>query len=257
MKVISVVNQKGGTGKTTTVINLSAYLALKGYRVLVVDFDPQANASSGLGVFAEKGVYELITKNSDFPSLINQVKENLYLLPATANLAGASVELVNIDNREKALSQCLAPFLKEFDFVLIDTPPSLGLLTINSLTVSSFVLIPLQAEYYALEGLSQLMKTIDLVKENLRPSLSILGTVITMYDERSRLPKEVLENLYQNFPYYIFKTVIPRNVRLAETPSFGSSIFNYAPSSRGAKSYRRLGEEFLFYLENDLKQPLD
>ncbi len=250
MEVISVVNQKGGTGKTTTIVNLSSYLALVGKKVLVVDFDPQANACSGLGVRnARKGVYEVMCGRVTLSEAVWRVRKNLFLIPSTADLSGANVELANLDDKEKVLEGLLSSLPLKPDFVLIDTPPSLGLLTVNSLAASSFVLIPVQAEYYALEGLGQLLATLRLVQENLHRRLSILGAVVTMYDERPRLSQEILENLYQNFPYRIFRTVIPRNVRLAEAPSFGSSIFNYAPNSRGARAYRRLGEEFLFYLK--------
>ena len=248
MPIISVVNQKGGTGKTTTVINLSSYLALIGQKILVVDFDPQANASSGLGIVGEKGIYEVISGVSDASSAMRQIKKNLYLIPATPDLSGANVELANIENKEKILFQYLSPLSSQFDIIFIDTPPSMGILTINSLMASTSVIIPIQAEYFALEGLGQLMNTVNLVKKNLGANLSILGAVITMYDERSRLPKEILENLYQNFPYRIFRTVIPRNINLAEAPSFGHSIFDYAPNSKGANAYRRLGEELIFYL---------
>ena len=251
MKIISVVNQKGGTGKTTTIVNLSSYLALAGKKVLVVDFDPQANACSGFGVRdVKKGVYELMCGKITISEAIMQVEENLFLIPSTADLSGANIEMANLDNKERVLEECLSSLSLKFDFVLIDTPPSLGLLTVNSLIASSFVLIPVQAEYYALEGLGQLLTTLHLIRENIRPQLSVLGAVVTMYNERPRLSQEILNNLYQNFPYRIFRTVIPRNIRLAEAPSFGSSIFKYAPNSRGARAYRRLGEEFLFYLED-------
>jgi len=254
MKIISAVNQKGGTGKNTTVINLAAYLSLIGRRVLIIDFDPQANASSGLGIRNLKpGIYEALSGRSSYKDVIRKVKENLFVIPSNSDLAGAGIEMVNLEQREKILKNFILNIPQDFDFVFIDTPPSLGLLTINSLVASSLVLIPVQAEYYALEGLSGLLNTIKLVQDNFSSDISILGAVLTMYDERSRLPQEVLENLYKNFPYRIFKTVIPRNIRLAEAPSFGLCIFDYNSFCRGAKAYRRLGEEFIFYLEVENK----
>jgi len=248
MKIISVVNQKGGTGKTTTLLNLSAGLADLGKKVLIIDFDPQANASSGLGVRnTAKNVYDLLVGGTSFFEALAKVEENLFLIPAAESLAGANIELVNEENRETKLAKILEHLPYEYDFVFIDTPPSLGLLTINSLVAAQSALIPVQAEYYALEGLGQLISTLNLVKENLNPQLEILGAIITMYDDRARLSRDVLEELYKNFPARIFRSVIPRNVKLAEAPSFGKSIFEYAPKSRGAIAYRRLAIEFLHY----------
>ena len=249
MRIISVVNQKGGTGKTTTVLNLASCLVNLGQKVLLIDLDSQANATSGLGVETEmKTIYDVLAGRSSFSESLIRVKENFYLIPASESLAGANVELVGEADREFKLAKALERPIVDYDFVFIDTPPSLGILTINSLTASSLVLIPVQAEYYALEGLGQLLNTIELVKENLNSSLEILGAVITMYDERARLSRDVLEELYKNFPARIFRTVIPRSIKLAEAPSFGKTIFEYAPKSRGAVAYRRLAVEFLHYI---------
>lgn len=253
MKVISVVNQKGGTGKTTTILNLGFCLANFGKKVLIIDLDSQANTTSGLGVNNfQKTIYEILAGQGSFLESLVKIKENLFLIPAAESLAGANIELVNEENREFKLAKVLEHNPVDYDFVFIDTPPSLGLLTINSLVASQFALIPVQAEYYALEGLSQLLHTINLVKENLNPNLEILGGVITMYDERAKLSRDVLEELYKNFPARIFRTVIPRSIKLAEAPSFGKSVFEYAPKSRGAIAYRRLAMEFLHIDQNKI-----
>lgn len=246
MKIISVVNQKGGTGKTTTLLNLASALANTDKRVLIIDFDPQANASSGLGVRnTTKNVYDLLIGNASFFEILTKPKENLFLIPSAESLAGANIELVNEENRETKLAKILEHLPDDYDFVFIDTPPSLGLLTINSLVAAKHALIPVQAEYYALEGLSQLLSTISLVRENLNPELEIMGSIVTMYDDKVRLSQDVLEELYKSFPFWVFRTVIPRNVKLAEAPSFGKSIHEYAPKSSGAKAYQRLAKEFL------------
>ncbi len=247
MKIISIVNQKGGTGKSTTSIGLGAYLAYFGKKVLLIDLDPQANASSGLGVRdRSKGIYEVLGGEIPLEHSISATRGNLWVIPANENLAGLGVEIVNMPEREFLMAKILSKLGPEdFDFVFIDTPPSLGLTTINGLVASDRVLIPVQAEYYALEGLSQLLNTINLVKENLKPDLDVLGAVLTMYDARTRLSGEVWQELYKHFPYKIFRTIIPRNVRLAEAPSFGKTILEYAPHSRGAKAYKRLAKEFL------------
>jgi len=241
-----MVNQKGGTGKTTTILNLGSCLANFGKKVLLIDLDSQANTTSGLGVNNfQKTIYEILAgQSSIFESLI-KIKENFYLIPAAESLAGANIELVNEEAREFKLAKILKHFPLDYDFVFVDTPPSLGLLTINSLVASKYALIPVQAEYYALEGLGQLLNTINLVKENLNPELEILGVVITMYNERAKLSREVLLELYKNFPAKIFRTVIPRAIKLAEAPSFGKTIFEYAPNSKGANAYKRLAFEFL------------
>lgn len=254
--VISVVNQKGGVGKTTTTVNLAAFLAEHGKFVLLVDIDPQANATSGLGIdhtSLPAGVYEAIIGSHSARNLIHKTShDGLKILPATQALAGAAVELVNAQEREHFLRKALLEVRNDYDYVLIDNPPSLGLLTINGLAAADSVLIPVQAEYYALEGLTQLLNTINLVKENIRPDLEVMGAIITMYDSRTRLSKEVLEELYRYFPDKIFRSVIPRSVRLAEAPSFGKSILGYDPASRAAKAYERLAKEFILREEGIL-----
>lgn len=254
--VISVVNQKGGVGKTTTAVNLASFLAEHGKFVLLVDLDPQANATSGLGIdhaSLSAGVYEALIGSHSARQLIRKTDhDGLKILPATQSLAGASVELVNAEEREHFLRKALLEVRNDYDYVLIDNPPSLGMLTINGLVAADAVLIPVQAEYYALEGLTQLLNTINLVKENIRPDLEVMGAVITMYDSRTKLSKEVLEELYRYFPDKIFRSVIPRSVRLAEAPSFGKSIVGYDPASKAAKAYERLAKEFILREEGIL-----
>jgi chromosome partitioning protein len=248
-RIISIVNQKGGVGKTTTAINLAAYLAQYGRHILLVDMDPQANATSGLGIDHQNlphGIYEVIAGQKSLRDITVSTKHlGLKVAPATLALAGASVELVNEENREFKLHQSLLEGTGTYDYILIDCPPSLGLITINSLTAGNEVLIPVQAEYYALEGLGQLLNTINLVRENLKPDLNILGAVLTMYDRRNKLSNEVMEQLYQYFPNRIFRSVIPRVVHLAEAPSYGKSILHYRPFSKGARAYDRLAREIL------------
>lgn len=247
--IVSVLNQKGGVGKTTTALNLAAYLAEAGKFVLVVDLDPQANASSGLGIDHANlaaGTYETLIGTHRARDLVHPTShQGLRILPATGALAGAAVELVNAEEREHFLRKALLEIKNDYDYILIDNPPSLGLITINGLVAADSVLIPVQAEYYALEGLGQLMNTINLVRENIKPELEVMGAVITMYDSRTRLSKEVLEELYRYFPDKIFRSVIPRSVRLAEAPSFGKTIAAYDPSSKAARAYERLAHEFL------------
>lgn len=252
-KTIVICNRKGGTGKTNLAINLTASLSTFGKKVLLIDLDPQANASSGLGVEdRSKGIYEILSERvSPFEGL-TMVRKNLWLIPANENLAGADIEMVNLPAREFILSKTLDKILAEdktekFDYIFVDTPPSLSLLTINSLVAAQQVLIPVQAEYYALEGLGQMLETIKLVKDNLQPNLDILGAIITMYDGRGKLSFEVWEELYKHFPYRIFRTIIPRNVRLAEAPSYGKTILEYAPQSKGARAFKRLTKEFLHF----------
>ena len=247
-RIIAVVNQKGGVGKTTTTVNLGAYLAKAGHRVLLIDLDPQANATSGLGVEhkqLERGIYEVLVTQTTINDIIVPTNiDGFHLAPATLALAGANVELVPLDRREFLLNDNLRDLEDKYDYILIDSPPSLGVLTINGLVAAREVLIPLQAEYYSLEGLSQLLETIDLVKNNLQDKLSILGVVLTMYDPQYRLSDAVLEELYKFFPNeQIFRSVIPRNIRLAEAPSYGQPILNYDPRSAGAKAYRKLADE--------------
>lgn len=247
-RIIAIVNQKGGVGKTTTAVNLGAYLALAGHRVLLIDLDPQANATSGLGIDhqkLERGVYEvLVTPTAMIDVIVETPIKNLHLAPATQALAGASVELVPLDRREYLLRDNVRNLVDRYDYILIDSPPSLGLLTINGLVAAQEVLVPVQSEYYSLEGLGQLISTIDLVKDNLHPELQMLGVVLTMYDPRFRLSEAVLEELYKFFPStQIFRSVIPRNVRLAEAPSYGQTILHYDPKSAGAKAYKKLAHE--------------
>jgi chromosome partitioning protein len=253
-KIISIVNQKGGVGKTTTAVNLGAYLAHLGKDVLLVDIDPQANATSGIGIDHKNlpyGIYEAILGEKPIYQVMKHtIQDRLKVIPATVSLAGAGVELVGMENREYQLSSILDEIKKEFDYVIIDGPPSLGLLTVNSLVAADEVLIPIQSEYYALEGLSQLLETISLVQGHLKPELSIMGAVITLYDGRNRLSRSVMNELYQYFPNRVFRSVIPRSVRLAEAPSYGRSILHYDPKSKGGKAYERLARE-LVNLENN------
>jgi len=248
-KIISVVNQKGGVGKTTTAVNLGAYLAHLGRQVLLVDIDPQANATSGLGIdhkSLEHGVYEaLIGEKSIYDIIKRTVQDGYKVAPATISLAGAGIELVSMDEREFRLKNILEEIRDEFDYIIIDGPPSLGLLTINSLVAADEVLIPIQSEYYALEGLGQLLNTINLVQANLKSELGIMGAVITMFDKRNRLSDSVMQELYQYFPNRIFRSVVPRSVRLAESPSYGRSILHYDRKSKGGKAYERLAREVI------------
>lgn len=246
-KIVAVVNQKGGVGKTTTAINLGAYLAQSGKFVLLLDIDPQGNATSGLGVemqSVEKGVYEAMIGQCAFREIIRSTKiEGYRVAPATLSLSGASVELVDVPNREFLLSQALTEVRNDFDYVIIDCPPSLGILTVNALVSADEVLIPVQAEYYALEGLGQLMNTIEMVKKNIKPELEVKGVVLTMFDKRNRLSEQVMQEIYKYFPNKIFRSVIPRNVRLAEAPSHAKTIAEYDPYSKGGKAYERLARE--------------
>ncbi|MBI4426820.1 MAG: ParA family protein [Candidatus Kerfeldbacteria bacterium] len=244
---ISIVNQKGGVGKTTTAINVGAALANHGHQVLIVDLDPQANATSGFGIDYRQiphGVYEALAGSVPTVDTIRATgRPGVHVLPSTPNLAGATVELVTVERREWRLADALGPVAERYDYVLIDCPPSLGLLTINALTASDEILIPVQCEYYSLEGLSQLLETIELVKQNLKPNLSVLGLVMTMYEDENQLAQAVFHEIYQHFPHRVFRTVVPRNVKLAEAPSFGRSIFEHSRDSSGARAYRRLAHE--------------
>lgn len=248
-RVISVVNQKGGVGKTTSSTNIAAALAAKGRYVLLVDLDPQANATSGLGVNPREvnpGLYHAILGSVPFMQITRPVHfDTLHLAPAHPDLAGANVELVNEPNRERRLYETLLPIRNNYDLILIDCPPSLGLLTLNGMVAADDLLIPIQAEYYALEGISNLLETTNMLRENLKPDLRILGAVVTMFDRRVGLSQAIFEELYKYFPDRIFRTVIPRSVKLAEAPSHGLPINKYDPTSPGAVAYDRLAEEIL------------
>jgi len=244
-KIIAVVNQKGGVGKTTTAINIAAQLADGHHKVLLVDLDPQGNATSGLGVPKDQApatTYEVL--RGDVP-LVKALSETdvaqLYVLPANANLAGAEVELVNLPNREFALQTALQS--TTYEYIIVDCPPSLGLLTINALTAAHFVLIPVQAEYYALEGLSQLLNTVQAVKDSTNPNLVLLGIVLTMFDKRNSLSEQVEQEVRSYFGETLCKTIIPRNVRLAEAPSYGKTIYEHDRWSKGARAYKALARE--------------
>lgn len=248
-KIISIVNQKGGVGKTTTAVNLGAYLSHLGKDVLLIDIDPQANATSGIGIDHRNlshGVYEAILGTKPMFQVVKRTMQDKFkVAPSTVSLAGAGIELVGEADREYKLLKALNEIKNEYDYIIIDGPPSLGLLTVNSLVAADEILIPIQSEYFALEGVSQLLETIGLVQNNLKPELSILGALITMFDTRNRLSKSVMNELYQYFPNRVLRTIIPRSVRLAEAPSYGRSILHYDPKSKGGKAYERLAKELV------------
>jgi len=247
-KIIAIANQKGGVGKTTTSVNLSTILAKKGKRVVLLDADPQGNATSGLGVEKDTGksLYDvLINEEPVENTLQDTIEKNLKICPSSMNLAGAEVELVSQMSREHRLKEQLENVREDFDYIFIDCPPSLGLITLNSFTAADSVMIPVQCEYYALEGLGQLINTINLVKKHLNKSLEIEGAVLTMYDIRTNLSNQVVKEVKRYFDDKVYKTVIPRNVRLSEAPSFGMPISIFDPKSKGAKSYEKLAREFL------------
>ncbi|RBP36685.1 ParA family protein [Garciella nitratireducens] len=252
-KIIAVFNQKGGVGKTTSTINLAASLGNLGKKILVLDIDPQGNATSGLGVdknSTKYTIYEILIEEADAKKAIIKTSfKNLFVLPSSVDLAGAEIELTSINNRELILKKGIATIREEFDYIFIDCPPSLGLLTINALAASDSVLIPIQCEYYALEGVSMLMNTIQLVKKALNKNLKIEGVILSMFDGRNNLSIQVVDEVKKYFKGKVYTTLIPRNVRLAEAPSYGLPIIEYDAKSRGAEAYRDLAEEFLEYEE--------
>ena len=247
--VIAIANQKGGVGKTTTAVNLSACLADLGHNVLLLDIDPQGNASSGIGIdkkVIKTCIYDTLVNEIPVEKVIYKSKhKTLFVIPATIQLAGAEIELVPTISREVRLKTVLEPIKKKFKFIIIDCPPSLGLLTLNALTAADYILIPIQCEYYALEGLGQLVNTINLVKKHLNSALKIGGVLLTMYDTRTNLSSQVAEEVRNYFGNLVFDSVIPRNVRLSEAPSYGESIIDYDPRSKGAEVYKTLAEEVL------------
>lgn len=248
-RVIAISNQKGGVGKTTTAINLSACLAEKGKKILVIDIDPQGNTTSGLGIDKSKldtTVYDIMINYATiWEAMTPSVVDKLTVIPSSRDLAGAEIELIGVDNREYILKKEVDKIRDKYDFILIDCPPSLNTLTVNAMTTADTVLVPIQCEYYALEGLSELIYTIDLVKDRLNPILEIEGVVFTMYDARTCLSLQVVENVKENLKQNVYKTIIPRNVRLAEAPSHGLPINLYEPKSAGADGYRSLADEVI------------
>ena len=248
-RVIAVANQKGGVGKTTTAINLSACLAEKGQKVLAIDMDPQGNMTSGLGIDkdeVEKNIYDLMIGQVGVEEVLQkEAIENLDVIPTSIDLSAAEIELIGVDDKEFIIRNAVAPIKDNYDYIIIDCPPSLSMLTINAMTTADSVLVPIQCEYYALEGLSQLIHTVELVKERLNPILEIEGVVFTMYDARTNLSLQVVENVKENLQQNIYKTIIPRNIRLAEAPSYGMPINLYDPKSAGAEAYLALAEEVI------------
>lgn len=248
-KIIAIANQKGGVGKTTTSINLSSCIAAKGKKVLVIDIDPQGNTTSGFGIEKnelENTVYELILGDISIEDcIVKDIFPNISILPSNVNLAAAEIELIGIDKKEYILKNEIDWVKDKYDFIMIDCPPSLNLLTINSMTTADTVLVPIQCEYYALEGLSQLIHTVNLVKERLNPELDMEGVVFTMYDSRTNLSMQVVENVKNHLKQNVYNTVIPRNIRLAEAPSYGMPIHMYDPKSAGAEAYMLLADEVI------------
>lgn len=255
-KVVSIANQKGGVGKTTTSVNLSTILAKKGKKVLMIDADPQGNASSGVGIDkdVEESVYNILIDDTEIEKVVKKTNiKNLSICPSNINLAGAEVELVSMMSREYRLKEKLDPIKDNYDYIIIDCPPSLGLVTLNAFTASDSVLIPVQCEYYALEGLGQLINTVNLVKKHLNKNIEIEGALLTMYDIRTNLSNQVVKEVKKYFNDKVYKNVIPRNVKLSEAPSYGMPITIYDPRSKGAKSYEKFAKEFLKNNEADSK----
>jgi len=252
-KVIAVANQKGGVGKTTTSINVSACLASRGKKVLIIDIDPQGNTTSGIGInkrTIQKSIYDVLINEELIQDVIIKTDyENLYICPSNIQLAGAEIELVAVMSREFRLKNSLEPIRNEYDYIIIDCPPSLGLLTINAFSCADSILVPIQCEYYALEGLSQLTNTIKQVKKALNPKLDIEGVLLTMFDARTNLSIQVVSEVKKYFPQKVYKTIIPRNVRLSEAPSYGQPIIVYDPKSKGAECYLDLADEIIEYTE--------
>ena len=247
-KIIAVVNQKGGVGKTTTSVNVSAVLAKKGKKVLLIDSDPQGNATSGVGINkdVEKSIYDVIINDVDIEETIIESRvKNLFVCPSNINLAGAEVELVSMMSREQRLKQSIEKIINGYNYIIIDCPPSLGLITINAFTAANSLLIPIQCEYYALEGVGQLMNTINLIKKQLNKDLYIEGVVLTMHDARTNLSMQVIKEVKAYFKNNVYKTIIPRNVKLSEAPSYGMPITTYALNSKGARCYEKLTNELL------------
>lgn len=252
-KVIAIANQKGGVGKTTTAVNLSSCLAFKGKKVAIIDIDPQGNTTSGLGIdkkTVHKSIYEVLINDENIENaLMDTAVENLKICPSNIQLVGAEVELVSVISRETRMKVSISDIRDKFDFILIDCPPSLGLLTLNALTAADTILVPIQCEYYALEGLSQLMNTVKLVQRHLNPALDVEGVVLTMFDARTNLSIQVVDDVKKYFKNKVYRTVIPRNVRLSEAPSFGLPIILYDAKSRGAECYLELAQEVIDYSE--------
>ncbi len=251
-RIIGIINAKGGVGKTTTSINLGAFLADLGKNVLLVDLDPQGNATTGLGIRLQpedKNLYHGLIGEAKASDLIRKTStDHLYLLPAAASLAGANIELASFENREFLLRRILNHIRTDYDYILIDSPPSLGLLTVNGLVASDRLIIPVQCEYYALEGLSQLLPTVELIRESLNTDLKILGVLLTMHDKRNRLSRDVVAEVHKNCPGYVFNSIVPRAVSLAEAPSFGQSILQFDRYSKAADAYRRLAKEVIAFV---------